>query len=330
MQFEIVKDILLSDTQVPDIFICDIMPRIPSDAVKVYLCCVFLAKHNKEARPEDLAAKLCLSLDSINAAFVTLEKEGLICHTKEKITVTNIKEIELNKLYNRKTTSDAEDAVNNTESNIKRIQCIDSINKMFFQGVMAPSWYTAIDNWFAAYHFDEDVMVSLIKYCYDKNALNIKYIEKVGATWAEKGITNHWELEKYMENCEKVREVGKSIASALRLGRNLSSYEEKYIETWLFKFQYDMTIIEEALKRTVGRTNPSFKYIHSLLEDWNNEGIRTLSQLNAYLETASSKKSKKGTASGKVARRDNFSQRKYDDDFYDLLNQSSIVGKDKA
>lgn len=329
MQFEAVKDILLSDTLVPDIFLSDIMPRIPSDVVKVYFYCVFLSKYHKEARPEDLAAKLDLSLDAVKAAFIVLEQEGLIVRTLNTVSITDIKEIELGKLYKRKTTSETKDILSASASNIKRNQCIDSINKMFFQGIMAPSWYTAIDKWFSSFHFDDDVMVSLFKYCYDNNALNVRYIEKVAATWSQKGITNHWELEKYMDNCEKNREVGKSIARTLRLGRQLTAYEERYIEIWLNEYGYDMSMIEKALEKTVGKTNPNFKYIHTILTSWHKEGIQTPEQLKAYLEAAPARRSKAGASDAKVPRRNNFQQRQYDDDFYDKLNQSSIGRKDR-
>lgn len=321
MQFEIVKDILLSDTLVPDIFLSDIMPRIPSDAVKVYLYCIFLSKYNKEARPEDLAAKLDLSMDTVNAAFFILEQEELILRTPKVVSLTNIKEMAISKLYKKKTTSDTESTNSKTQTNIRRNQCIDSINKMFFQGIMAPSWYSAIDNWFLTYRFDEDVMVSLFKFCYDNNAMNIKYIEKVAATWSSKNITNHWELEKYMETCERTREIGKTIARSLRLGKKLTSYEEKYLEIWLNEYGYDMTIIDEALKLTVGKSTP-FKYAHNILTNWHKEGIQSLEQLKAYQEASFSKKRSKAPASsGKTPRRDNFQQRSYDDEFYDKLEK---------
>ena len=102
MQFEVVKDILLSDTLVPDIFLSDVMPRLPSDAVKVYLYCVFLSKYKKEARPEDMAAKLGMSFDTVKAAFVILEQEQLIIRTPHIVSVTDVKELELNKLYKKK------------------------------------------------------------------------------------------------------------------------------------------------------------------------------------------------------------------------------------
>ncbi|MGI6084727.1 MAG: DnaD domain protein [Acetivibrionales bacterium] len=321
MQFEFIKDIILSDTLVPDIFLSDIMPRIPSDAVKVYLYCIFLSKYNKQARPEDLAAKLDLSLDTVNASFIILEQEELILRTPDVISITNIKELAISKHYKKRTTSEANPADNKTKTNIKRNQCIDSINRMFFQGIMAPSWYAAIDNWFMAYHFDEDVMVSLFKFCYDNNAMNIKYVEKVAATWALKNITNHWELEKYMEACERTKEIGKTIARALRLGKKLTSYEEKYLETWLNEYGYDMVIIDEALKLTVGKSTP-FKYAHNILTNWYKEGIQNLEQLKAYQEAStSSKGNRTKTSTGKTPRRDNFQQRNYDDEFYDKLGK---------
>lgn len=330
MQFEMVKDILLSDTLVPDIFLSDIMPRLTPEAVKVYLYCIFLSKYHKEARPEDLAARLDMSLDSVNAAFIILEQEELIVRTRDMVSLTNIKEKALSRFYRKKTTSDLEpEDQQKNQANIKRNQCINSINKMFFQGLMAPGWYAAIDNWFATFRFDEDVMVSLFKYCYDNNAMNIKYVEKVAVTWANHGITSHWELEKYMEACEKTKEIGKTIAKALRLGKKLTAYEEKYLEIWLNEYGYDMPIIEEALKLTVGKSTP-FKYAHNILTNWNKEGIRNMEQLKAYLEASAEKRNKgKGAAQkGKVAHRDNFQQHQYDDEFYDNLEKLSIIGKD--
>lgn len=328
MQFEYAKDILLSDTLVPDLFISDIMPHLPSDAVKVYLYCIFLCKYNKQVNLEDLAAKLNLSYDAVKAAFVVLEQEKLVIRNGKVVTITNIKEMELEKLYKKKTTAELDNVNEKTLVNIKRNQCIDSINRMFFQGLMAPSWYAAIDNWFNNYHFDEDVMVSLFKYCYDNNALNIKYIEKVGATWHQKGITSHWELEKYMENQEKVKKIGSKIARVLRLARNITAIEENYIETWINEFNYDMSIIEEALKKTAGKTYPNFKYIHSVLSAWHSEGIRTIDQLKAYLEAAAGNNTKQGKDSDKVPRRDNFQQRQYDDDFFEKLNETTIIRKE--
>lgn len=327
MQFESANELLFSDTLVPDIFISDIMPGLPSDAVKVYLYCIFLSKYRKEARPEDLGAKLGMSAESVNAAFTMLEKEGLIVRTPQSVTIVDVKEREIGRLYRMKTSSDAEEAVSRMSANIKRNQCVESINKMFFQGLMAPSWYTSIDHWFETFKFDEDVMVSLFKYCYDRNALNVRYIERVGATWAARGITNHWELEKYMELLEKVNEAGRQIVNKLRLNRKLTSYEERYLEKWINEYGYDMDVIDLALEKTTGKTNPNFRYIHGVLTGWYNEGLKTKDQILAAMQAAPSRERRKPDEP--PSKRNNFMQRSYDDSFFEMLDKASVVGKGK-
>ncbi len=327
MRFEANHDILLSDSLIPDIFLSDIMPDLPSDAVKVYLYCIFLSKYAKEARTEDLAAKLGMTCDTVNAALAFLERQELIIRTPQMISVVDLKEREIAKLYRKKTTSEPQAAVARTALNVRRNQCLDSINKMFFQGLMSPSWYTAIDNWFEQYRFDEDVMVSLFKYCYDNNALNVRYIEKVGATWSSRGITSHWELERYMELSEKTSEVGRHIAKSLRLGRKLTAYEERYLETWLRDYGFDQDVIELALEKTTGKTNPNFKYLHGILSGWHKDGLKTKEQVLAAIEAAAGSQRDKKDGNAKVARRDNFMQRAYDDAFFDMLNNSFDKGK---
>lgn len=325
MHFEALKDILLSDTPVPDIFLSDVMPDLPADVVKVYLYCVFLSKYGKEARPEDLSAKLGMTVDSVNACFLVLEREELIVRTPQLISFIDLKQREIGRIYSKKTTSDAAGAVARTALNVRRNQCVDSINKMFFQGVMDSSWYTVIDHWFELYRFDEDVMVSLFKFCYDRDAKNVKYIEKVGATWASRGVINHWELEKYMEMSEKINEAGKHISKALRLGRKLTSYEERYLEIWLNEYGYSMDIVELALEKTTGKTSPNFKYINGIMAGWFKDGLKTKEQILAMSESAVVRE--KRETPGNLPRRDNFMQRSYDDSFFDMLENATLKGK---
>ena len=76
MEFQISKDMLFSDTLVPDIFICDIMPTLPSDCVKVYIYGLFYVNITRKLQWMTLQ-KLGLSRDSLNAALVLLEMSNL-------------------------------------------------------------------------------------------------------------------------------------------------------------------------------------------------------------------------------------------------------------
>ncbi|NLK68486.1 MAG: DnaD domain protein [Clostridiaceae bacterium] len=323
MEFQISKDMLFSDTLVPDIFICDIMPTLPSDCVKVYIYGLFLCKYNKKATMDDFAKKLGLSRDSLNAALVLLENEQLVVRTHTGITFTDVKNKQLGRLYSIKQESTPAEAISNTQYNQRRNQCIQSMNQMFFQGSMPSDWYTYIDNLFNQYHFDEDVMISLFQYCYNKNAMNRKYISRVASSWAKRNITSHIELEKYMEVFQRTREYSYKIAKALRLHRSLTVYEDEFVDTWANEYGFDMDIIEIALKRTTGKSNLNFRYINKILTDWHREGLKTKEEVLAYL-SKNEVKPKSEVAATKVPQNTNFKQRKYNKDFYERIKDSTF------
>lgn len=322
MEFKATQDMLFSDTSIPDIFICDIMPSLPLECVKVYVYGLFLCKNNKGAKLESIAGKLGLSMDTLNSALVFLENEHLLVRTNTGITFVDLKAQEIDRLYRRKEVSSPKEALSNTQYNQKRNQCIQSMNQMFFQGVMTAEWYTFIDNLFNQYHFDEDVVVSLFQYCSDRDALNRKYIGQVASSWSKRKITSHFELEKYMEAFQRTRDLSYKISKALKLYRALTVYEEEFVDTWTNQFGFGMDIIEIALKRITGK-NISFRYIHGILSDWNKQGLKTKEEIIAYTEKK--KPSVKNEAAvSKVPQKSNFKQREYSSDFYDKIKKSTF------
>ena len=44
------KQLLFSETQVPDIFFTDYLPELPGDYLKIYLYLVFLSKYKKDVK----------------------------------------------------------------------------------------------------------------------------------------------------------------------------------------------------------------------------------------------------------------------------------------
>lgn len=323
MEFQLSRDMLFSDTPVPDVFICDIMPSLPSDCVKAYLYGLFLCKYNKNATMDEFAKKLGLSRDALNAALVLLENEELVVRTHTGITFTDVKDKLLNRLYRKKEESTPEEALSNTQYNQRRSQCIQSMNQMFFQGSMPSNWYTFIDSLFSQYHFNEDVMISLFQYCYNRNAMNKKYIGQVASSWAKRNITSHLELEKFMEFFQKTRDLSYKIAKALRLHRSLTVYEEEFVDIWANQYGYNMDIIEMALKKTTGKSNLNFRYIHKILTDWYRENLKTKQDVISYL--SKSRVTPKGqAAAAKVPQKNNFKQREYSNDFYEKIKNSTF------
>lgn len=330
MFFESFKSILFSDTLLPDIFITEYMPSMDGDFLKVYLHCLFLSKHNKQVTTKELSKKLEIDADKVKDALIYLESIGLI-YRKEgssSIVIADLKEKEINKMYRLKTTSTPEEAILSSERNKKRNEVITTIKNKFFQGLMSPSWYTDIDAWFDNFKFEEDVMYTLFQYCYDHNGLNKNYMLKVAEGWHSKSIRTGSDLENYMMEYEAFKDIRGKITRKLKLTRNLTEYEEKFVEKWFNEYKYDFEIIEMALKKTTSKTNPNFNYLDAILSDWHKNGLTDKEAILVYDKTKKQAAVKTaGTTSQQVPQRGNFEQRKYDDDYFNNLYRN--VGNKK-
>lgn len=322
MIFEACKSILYSDTLVPDIFITEYMPSMNSDYVKVYLYCLFLSKHNKQATAEDLSKKLEIDLNQVKNALIYLENVGVITRKNNSIQMVDLKEKEINKIYRPKTTSSPEDVSLSIQRNSKRSKIISAINNTFFQGVMSPSWYTDIDAWFDRYGFEEDVMYALFQHCYDRKGLTKQYIEKVAESWHSKNIKNSFDLDNYFIEYQKLRDIKYKIMKKLNRRTSLTEYEEDYIETWVMDYNYDFSIIDLALRKTTSIPNPNFEYINKIITTWHENGLKTKEEIIAFEKLRRQKTAKNKSSSSEstpVPQRGNFEQRKYDESDFEKL-----------
>lgn len=318
MYFEENKSLLYSDTSVADIFISQYMPSMDSMCVKVYLYMLFLCKHGKKVTTDELSKTLNLSIDNIKSALTSLDNLEIISWIEDKIQLYDLKDIETKRMYKLKSVSSPEQANENFEKNKSRNKTLAAINSKFFQGLMAPTWYLTIDNWFNIYKFDEDVMYTLFKYCYDNNAFHKSYIEAVAANWHRRGIKNFFDLEKHFEEMAHIKSIKGTIIKKLRLRRALTEYENELVEKWVSDYKYGFDIIELALKKTVGKTNPDFKYINSILTKWFELGLCSVNDILGYESsqkpsfTSQQKPNKQNDS-----QRENFEQRQYNEEYYD-------------
>ena len=277
------KQLLFSETVIPDIFFTEYLPEIPGDYLKIYLYLSFLAKYKKDVKLNDLSKKLSLPLKTINEGLKFLEDNNLILKKTTGFIVNDLQELTLNNLYKPNLTQSKE-KIEQTAKNQSRAKAIEYINNMYFQGIMGPSWYNDIDLWFRKYNFDEQVMISLFNYCYNRSALHKNYVQTVAEAWHSNKVQTYNELELYYQKQEKLNKIKSMIAKKLGKHGGLTQYEEAYIEKWVIDFGYEMDIIEIALKRTTYKQNPTFEYINSIISDWHERHLKTPDQVNAFLE----------------------------------------------
>lgn len=282
------KSILFSNTEIPDVFFTEYLSAASGDYIKVYLYILFLSKYDKDIKLNDLSKKLALPLKTIQEAFKYWEEAGILIKKHTGYVLVNIQEVELLKVYSPKLTSSPEDIKKNAK-NQYRAKAIENINNQFFQGIMSPSWYNDIDMWFKKYNFDEQVMLALFNYCFEHSALHRNYVQVVADSWFKNNIKSFSDLDKYYEKQEKISSIKKSIIKKLGLNRNLTVYEDAYIEKWAIDYGYSLDIIEIALKKTTSKSNISFEYINKIISDWHDHGLKTVTEIQEYLNTSKQK-----------------------------------------
>lgn len=275
---------LFSDLNIPEVFVTEHLCAANGDYVKVYLYCLFLCKYNGQISPLDLSKKLSLPLATIEQAFKYWEKNNVIRKKQNAYVLVDLKQQEVDKIYKPRVTTSVEDAMQANSKNIIRTQVVNAINGMFFQGVMSPSWYTDIDMIYAKYNFDDDVVIALFQYCFDRQALHRNYMFAVAEGWSKSGIKTMQELDNYYEKFENLAKTKKTIAKKLGITRKLSQYEEAYIDKWTIDFNYPLDIIEIALKKTTSKTNPNFDYIDKIISDWHERKLGTSEEINNFLK----------------------------------------------
>ena len=271
---------------------------------------VLYLKEDERRRLKRLSKKLELDFKIIQDAIKYWEDLEVITKKTTGYIINNLQEIELHKLYKPKVAL-SQEALKQTSQNQYRAKAIENINNLFFQGIMSPSWYSDIDLWFKKYAFDEEVMVALFRYCFNRSALHRNYIQTVADAWYKNNIKTFNDLEVYYQKQEKLNVLYKSISKKLGYNRQLTQYEQAYIEKWSIDYGFSLEIIEIALKKTTSKANPNFDYLDKLLTDWHDRGFKTTSEIQTFLSDLKQKKKDIKELEKKNGYQ-NYNQRKYD------------------
>ena len=126
------KQLLFSETVVPDIFFAEYLPQLPGDYMKIYFYMVFLSKYKKDIKINDMSKKLSLPLKTINDGLKFLEENKLILKKTTGYIIIDLQEATLNNLYKPNLTQSKE-TVEQISKNKSRAKAIEHINNMYFQ-----------------------------------------------------------------------------------------------------------------------------------------------------------------------------------------------------
>lgn len=141
---------------------------------------------------------------------------------------------------------------------------------------------------FDTLHFSKDLILYLYEYCCSIHKTNINYVQAVAFSWDKNNVKTPDEAQ---ELSTQYNECHSAICKALGLNRMLGSIEAQYIDRWQNEWQMDLAVILNACNRTIlAIQKPDFKYLNGILENWHNNNVHTMQDVQVCDDSYNKKK----------------------------------------
>lgn len=125
-----------------------------------------------------------------------------------------------------------------------------------------------------------DVIMMLLQHAVSIGKIGMRYIEKMGISWAEQGVDNLEKAEKKIADLNKINLNWKKFESIIGIEhRAPTAREEETIMRWIDDWNYSDELIKEAYDRCVNANGKYIlKYMDSIIKRWHTQGIFTIEQ----------------------------------------------------
>ena len=125
-----------------------------------------------------------------------------------------------------------------------------------------------------------DVIIMLVQYAKEQGKDNTHYIESTGRAWAQEGILSHEKAEQKLRYLDESAKAWRLVERALGIShRRPTAREMQFCARWVLTWHFEEAMLREAYERCINATGKlNFTYIDRILERWQREGVRTLSQ----------------------------------------------------
>ena len=132
---------------------------------------------------------------------------------------------------------------------------------------------------------NEDYILLLLAHCARIGKTGIRSIERYAISLVDRGVTTAGSLEEELR-ADELRHTleGKVRAMFGMKSRTLTTKEQRLIGEWI-GFGYGEDVIRRAYEETVDRIHePSMPYTAAILDRWHAEGLKTVEEVDRYIE----------------------------------------------
>lgn len=341
-----IAEIDFGQTLIENIFINDFMAMANGTHVKVYLLGFKYANDNEinhKVNNQTIANNLSIPLVDVLGAWDFWESKNIIKkHSKADsnddndytVEFLSLRQLYIDNNYSQKSTTISVNNTTNesTVSNLLTANKVPEVKEMFYeiQQLMRRPLSTnerlKVLDWMSDYGITPDVIIRAFQYSVEQRGVkNISYTAAIIRSWYDKGIIT---IEKVDEELSKSDVRFTSYIKILKfLGLNtntIGDHSKNIINKWFDTWGFSLEIILKACENSANIPNPNLKYIDKILNDWYTNGIKTLADVEARLNTIKKDKSvqqndSKKKAPAKNNRFHNFEQKyhKYSNDDFE-------------
>jgi DnaD/phage-associated family protein len=125
-----------------------------------------------------------------------------------------------------------------------------------------------------------EAIIMLIQYAAKINKKNVKYAEKIAATWINEGIDSLEKIEQKIKSLNDFNALWNDFVSIVGIKRKTPyANEHETICRWFTEWKFSKELITEAFNRCFAANKKYIlRYMDSIVTRWKNQGISTLGQ----------------------------------------------------
>jgi len=131
------------------------------------------------------------------------------------------------------------------------MKSIRRIKKEIFNSSLSREWKKFIKKLIRKYSFDDEVIFTLLEYCKNKEHLEQEYISVVAESWKKHNIIKSQDLDNYCIKYEGIVKLKRKIKKYM--GKEITQFEEAYIEKWIRDYKLSNNVIISVLKNATDK-----------------------------------------------------------------------------
>lgn len=156
--------------------------------------------------------------------------------------------------------------------------------------MMVSLFYTMQEN----LGFSPEMIVQLAAYCNSIDKFSCRYMETVAVDWFDEGVVSFEQAEAKISKLEQSRDLERRLQRAFGIATAFSKKQKDQINEWIEKGLTEELILEAYNRCMDNKGQMSFPYMNKILQSWNEQGIKKVSEIKEEAAVRTGRQEHKG------------------------------------